>query len=93
MWWLSAQLQIRRSFSTQIPPGEFGEHKKTGGASGTFVMLEGLTDDSEKVEAGVVSAEQDAQVAHETFTTDSNKTITTMIRSNPTKQSFCTVEL
>merc|ERR1719428_1561611 len=57
--------------AVEAMPAGFGEYKKSGGG-GAMALIENVIADSAKVEKDAIQAEQDAQVAYETFIKDTN---------------------
>mmetsp|Transcript_4731 Transcript_4731/g.10051 ORF Transcript_4731/g.10051 Transcript_4731/m.10051 type:complete len:726 (+) Transcript_4731:2114-4291(+) len=57
------------------PPPGFEKKQKNKGSTGVLSMIEGLIDDSKKVEADAVAAEREAQSDYESFVSDSNDSI------------------
>lgn len=57
------------------PPADFGEYKKSGGASGVMMMIETIIEESIATAKDAVKAEQDSQTGYEAFVKDSNDTI------------------
>lgn len=56
-------------------PEALPEYKKNAGASGVMVMIEQVIEDSKKVEAEAVSAENYAQASYESFIKNANKSL------------------
>jgi hypothetical protein len=56
----------------QTPPVTAKAYSKNAGGSGVVAMVEVIMDDSKKVAADALKAENDAQAAYEEFITDSN---------------------
>jgi len=59
----------------QEPPVTAKAYKKNAGGSGVVAMVEVISDDSKKVEADALKAENEAQAGYEEFIKDSNASI------------------
>merc|ERR1719198_603575 len=57
-------------------PARFTKYEKNAGGSRVVAMIESIINDSKKLEAEAIAAEQDAQTAYENFMKDSNDSIT-----------------
>merc|ERR1719191_2209984 len=60
----------------QTPPVTAKAYSKNAGGSGVVAMVEVISDDSKKVEADALKAENEAQAGYEEFISDSNASIT-----------------
>merc|ERR1719160_1442734 len=60
---------------SQTPPVTAKAYKKNAGGSGVVAMVETISDDSKKVEADALKAENEAQAGYEEFIKDSNASI------------------
>merc|ERR1719356_1560845 len=57
------------------PPPGFETYKKSGGSTGVMQLIDQIIDDSKKMEAEAIRAEEDAQTAYESFVKESNESI------------------
>merc|ERR1719171_3102647 len=57
-------------------PARFTKYEKNAGGGRVVAMIGGIIEDSKKLEAEAIAAEQDAQTAYENFMKDSNAEIT-----------------
>jgi len=70
-----AALVQSKSLLKKQDPGSFSSYKKNEKSGGVMAMIQGVIDDAKALETEAIAAEQDAQVAYETFISDSNKSI------------------
>merc|ERR1719482_541313 len=57
-------------------PARFTKYEKNAGGKKVVAMIEGVINDSKKLEAEAIAAEQDSQTAYENFMKESNAEIT-----------------
>merc|ERR1719478_1033528 len=57
-------------------PARFTKYEKNAGGAKVVAMIEGVINDSKKLEAENIAAEQDSQTAYENFMKESNDSIT-----------------
>merc|ERR1719420_2870996 len=57
------------------PPGFGGEYKKSGGATGVLMMIEGIIKESKRTEESATKDEQESQAAYEGFVKESNNIV------------------
>merc|ERR1719301_440186 len=57
-------------------PARFTKYEKNAGGGKVVAMIEGVINDSKKLEAEAIAAEQDSQTAYENFMKESNDSIT-----------------
>merc|ERR1719326_2653248 len=72
---IKAHRQEPGAEAAPAPAGFGGDYQKNEKSGGVMNMLEGVIRDSSRLEKEAIAAEQDAQVAYETFISDSNKSI------------------
>merc|ERR1719420_1054780 len=59
-------------------PARFTKYEKNAGGKKVVAMIEGVINDSKKLEAEAIAAEQDGQTAYENFMKESNDSITSL---------------
>merc|ERR1719420_1036728 len=57
------------------PPGFGGEYKKSGGATGVLMMIEGIIKESKRTEESATKDEQESQAAYEGVVKESNNIV------------------
>jgi ABC-type cobalt transport system substrate-binding protein len=57
------------------PPPGFETYKKSGGSPGVMELIEQIINDSKKMEAEAIRAEEDAQTAYESYVKETNESI------------------
>jgi len=89
----AALVQTRKSVSMQEPagppppPGLHVEHKNNANSGGVMGMIQMIIDDAKAMETDALKAEEQAQVAYETFVTETNAGI-----DAATKESITSAE-
>jgi len=68
--------------------GSFQPYKKSEKSGGAMAMIENVIEDAKDLEAEAEAAEQDAQVAYETFISDSNASLEAYAKSTAEKTAF-----
>merc|ERR1719265_2867921 len=83
------QIKAHTTTKKQAPnAGSFQPYKKSEKSGGAMAMIENVIEDAKDLEAEATAAEQDAQVAYETFITDSDASLAAYAKSKAEKTAF-----
>merc|ERR1719408_316293 len=81
-----ALVQLKAKTERQ-DPGSFSAYKKNEKSGGAMGMIQGVVDDSKKLEMEAIAAEQDSQAAYESFITEGNKGLAAKQKGDAEKEA------